>query len=1024
MTGWFDQLYADRQEWVDSSRKNKFEQGIRQSTVDKYADPDHFVYELLQNAEDQEATHVVFKLSADRLIFEHNGQPFTRQDVENITGLGNSEKPEQANKIGRFGIGFKSVFVVTDAPKIYTTLESEPFGFIIRDLVVPSRIACPDGWIDNGITRFVLDFKTEKAPDLHRDIGRKLRSLGADILLFLRHLNSIQWQTLLEEGTYLCDRSGSNKIINLAGEAGTKGTSKQCVETKYVVFAKQVTLETADRPGNVQIAFRLDGSRIVAEHGQGLVYVYFATKETTGLKFRLHAPFLLTDNRQNIKENCAENALLIKHCSTLLTESLPAMRDSGYLTAECLECLPIRAQSFEGSPFLPLFDAVRHAFKTQELLPTLDSSKKRHVQARNAKISDSRPLRSLLDQKQLTDLYGTTSLDQVCWVSDRIQRTANKDVWDYFINHLEVEEVDSMKFARRITGEFMCEQSDQWIIAFYDFLNDQSALWRARSGNYDAGPLRHKPILRLESTGADNHHVAPFAEDGTLRVYLPTSSATGFPTVKRTVADNEEARKFLLALGLKTPEVVDRVLRVVLPRYQADSVLVSTSEYADDLSAIADAIQTARLNELSELTVALQSSSFIRAFNAADSNKVSYKSPDRVYRHTQDVVTWFTGNPNVWILSKAARDHSDWLHIQKFLGQHPGTLSTAPRVVSSSEYRDGLVIIEKRWGHHARCLNGFDPHADIDGLSYALREINVGRARILWQILLSSTHLISGVTETSTHATYLNSEKTESFSILGSKCRESAWLPNQCGAFFEPKDIQPGDLHDGFDTLQPSYRELAVKLGMSHTEEQEVADKLGVPPDILAALVRAWKHNPAIMDEIKKGQQRAEFPMATIPYSDRRAEKIASEASTAAPKTYELRERSVRTSDPSVHVEAKTALRMLYTNPDGEMVCQICEDPMPFKDLRGEYYFEAVQCLKDAREELTQNYIALCPVCAAKYQYANSTSQAAFQKSILFDDESLLLQLVLAQERHTLHFHEQHLKDLRNALVSLLKDTT
>lgn len=48
---WFDELYDDRKAFVQISRKNDFEHGIWQSTVDKYAEPDHFIYELLQNAE-------------------------------------------------------------------------------------------------------------------------------------------------------------------------------------------------------------------------------------------------------------------------------------------------------------------------------------------------------------------------------------------------------------------------------------------------------------------------------------------------------------------------------------------------------------------------------------------------------------------------------------------------------------------------------------------------------------------------------------------------------------------------------------------------------------------------------------------------------------------------------------------------------------------------------------------------------------------------------------------------------------
>src|SRR6185437_2215283 len=132
MPDWLAELSKNRRDWVTSTRLNNFEAGIRGSTVDKYADPAHFVFELLQNAEDQEATHVRFRLEADRLVFTHNGNAFTRDDVVSITGIGNSDKPAQANKIGRFGIGFKSVFAVSNRPEVYTRLDGKPFAFAIE----------------------------------------------------------------------------------------------------------------------------------------------------------------------------------------------------------------------------------------------------------------------------------------------------------------------------------------------------------------------------------------------------------------------------------------------------------------------------------------------------------------------------------------------------------------------------------------------------------------------------------------------------------------------------------------------------------------------------------------------------------------------------------------------------------------------------------------------------------------------------------------------------------------------------
>src|SRR5689334_2134546 len=99
MDSWFEDLSETHTEWLRITRKAEFEEGIKRTLVEKYPDPVHFIFELLQNADDQQATKASFKLRGDKLIFSHNGNPFTRNDVKNITGIGNTEKNNLENKI-------------------------------------------------------------------------------------------------------------------------------------------------------------------------------------------------------------------------------------------------------------------------------------------------------------------------------------------------------------------------------------------------------------------------------------------------------------------------------------------------------------------------------------------------------------------------------------------------------------------------------------------------------------------------------------------------------------------------------------------------------------------------------------------------------------------------------------------------------------------------------------------------------------------------------------------------------------
>ena len=57
-----------------------------------YSDRTHFIFELIQNAEDAGASELTFTLFADRLEVRHDGRPFTEADVRGVSGVAQSTK--------------------------------------------------------------------------------------------------------------------------------------------------------------------------------------------------------------------------------------------------------------------------------------------------------------------------------------------------------------------------------------------------------------------------------------------------------------------------------------------------------------------------------------------------------------------------------------------------------------------------------------------------------------------------------------------------------------------------------------------------------------------------------------------------------------------------------------------------------------------------------------------------------------------------------------------------------------------
>ena len=98
--------------------------------IQLYTDKSHFVYELLQNAEDAEAKSVRFVQYSDRLEVFHDGKPFTSANLQGLCDIGKSDKVDNLNQIGEFGVGFKSVFGICDTVRLY----SEPNHFRNADV--------------------------------------------------------------------------------------------------------------------------------------------------------------------------------------------------------------------------------------------------------------------------------------------------------------------------------------------------------------------------------------------------------------------------------------------------------------------------------------------------------------------------------------------------------------------------------------------------------------------------------------------------------------------------------------------------------------------------------------------------------------------------------------------------------------------------------------------------------------------------------------------------------------------------
>jgi len=162
---------------------------------DIWESPTRYIYELLQNAEDAKAKEFKIYISKKRIKIVHNGNLFTEDDVRNICYAMSKKDPNET--VGYLGVGFRSVFAITDKPEIY----SGKFMFRFdRDECLkefnddsffyfyPYWIEQPVEVIDLEKTTFILPFRSE---EFFNETINELKNLGASSLLFLRNIRTI-----------------------------------------------------------------------------------------------------------------------------------------------------------------------------------------------------------------------------------------------------------------------------------------------------------------------------------------------------------------------------------------------------------------------------------------------------------------------------------------------------------------------------------------------------------------------------------------------------------------------------------------------------------------------------------------------------------------------------------------------------------------------------------------------------------------------------------------------------------------
>lgn len=1050
----FEHIQRIRKDFYHGSEplKKAANNSIRTLADDLYSKHTHFIFELIQNAEDNTYTkhntylpYISFRLtkidptnstgSDGALIIQNNEVGFNTDNVDAICTVGETTKEKGHGYIGEKGIGFKSVFRVTDNPHIF----SNGYHFCLPEFdeeidlgyIVPKWVhTIPEG-LDLSETHIILPLTKQDFG--YEAIEKMLQDIEPEVILFLSTLQEIQIKTDTEDDfTILKDDSAMPEVQILV--EGKKQGSDFSNSDNFLVctkrYDKPVNINHDKREGienrDVTIGFPLDENSTAV----GKIFAYLPVREGTGFPFLINSDFILPSSREDIHDVPWNRSWLMECVADLIARRLlPLLKEQKCISVSFLDSLAEQLNNLakdETNMFYPIFNRLRESFMNEELLPTND---KTFVSAQNAVLARSDAVRNLLAYDQLDALlhFHSDYSTSLKWLSTEITLDRTPNLRRYVMESLGVEEVTPDMFARRLFDTFLEAQTDEWFIKFYQFLFHQPALWRAKGS-----VLQTKPILRLQ----DGTQVNPSQEGSLPTAYLSVSDRVdaALPIIKWDISQDEEAYRFLKALGVQECDIVAEVIETVLPKYNRKTPNISINEHQHDFAKIKRAYKTDSHQRKSLLKEALQETPFIRS-EKPDANGNVYFKPENIYYATDILQLYFAGNPYSAFINSDIYPKSD-----RALFTDLGVMDSV-RIQRKKAEADGYVRILEKPGNNVRGLDGFDLFIKVDGLQYALDDPTPEKSAFIWNhIVIPNADCIRGYIEKCPLKTFSKKRTLEEIvsNRFGQLLLDNTWLPDLEKNMHNPSEITLDDLPDSFKKDE----QLAEKLGMPISKTRRidiVAPEIGVSSDILNGIVNATPETIQQIESLLKlgpdfehlpsfpssrfdhtlPSQPITFPVSSVSNPDRRREMILAALEDAPDQEYVKKLRRIRMTKGTI--DPKTWLIIQYTNDDDQMICQICQEAMP--KYRGEnYYFDAVEMLKGYfTKEYEAQFLALCPECAPKYRmFVKQVPKAmdVLKRQVMDSDDSNDFQVPLKLDNWdtSLRFVERHWLDIKAIL--------
>ncbi len=1012
--------------------------------IKQYKDRTHFIFELLQNAEDAGATKVKLILEHDKLIIEHDGHPFTKKDVVSITRIADSSKNKAETSIGRFGIGFKSVYTYTTRPRIY----SGKYCFEIRNFVYPYEIESLS--IPEDLTRIEIPFDNAEIPasKAFAEINKALNEqVGTDSILFLNNIEELT----------ICV-AGNHRDITIIKEANEHPKGDGFIfdinlyyQSAHIPKNEKYLLFTDCEKEPVKIAFKIDNNEIVPVKSPK-VYTFFPTDKESHQAFLIHAPFVTTPARDNIVEDNERNHGFINSICDGLVMAFCWMRDFGYLTLSVLNSVYPTYSYPNDSLFRVIYDrAVELICSDERLIPTNQAGVYKSVHEvafpENMTIVDCFP-----DD----DIHFLFTKLNLYWIDKDICRDAYQELKNFLNINTDIKTYSWKEILSSLTDRFLERKQKSWFVMLFNAIRS-FAVTNARIGAKHDVDISRIPFVRL----TDGIHITAF-HNGSPCVYLNNPRIC--PNKIDAAFLQDETIYDFYAVNLRIPDYnIERIVcDTILPKYKnRGNITVSLDENIADLKSIENALNENRflLSTVAEYYILTDGTEWYRPYELhipsgfrgtiIPEYKLLGGILDLKYitsnyeKHFDTGFFQALGCAN-GLMQKKIDLKTFFGYAKTYLDKN--SQDELARKIIGKKYQKGIhwdVIYEG----FPEILKNPDREKSLSIARFLNN--NIANIDIQGEIIAADDQSFNGK----------NVETLFTYSSIGMQICYTPWLYTKKGDCITPVSIHRRELDEQYERIS---RKLLDKLPFkeedkateeilsrySNSQEREFLKKILTDNSILTKVAQALadqerrererqnrktKTPTDILNGIKdpgpiKGQTK-EFDTNDDPGALKNPERYRDNIQK---EFEESLDHFTNVSNTRLHFTFEnntTAEEKHFLLTEYKGYCQICQTRILKKD--GEPHFNAINVMNTStlakqytdRTDLGWNSLCLCPNCAAKYRYGRKDlSRFSEQVSNITIapgvEEYIYISIQLQGEDVEIRYTPKHFAALQAALIT------